>query len=295
MRDIDELKIKDDQMSEEIKSLQRKAVIAKICMIGGFIGIAVCFITNHIPVAIACMALMIFGASNTKKTGESMKGLVGEGIVKQVVTKIFSEVNYDPFGYLDDRQIDSAEFDFPYNRSEGNDYVHGKYKDFDIEMSGLRLISVSHSDGHDHENSVFRGIWMICDFGRGFKANVSISEKNALDKLSREQGVETEDAAFNKQFRIISDNDEQALSFLSPKLREYIVATDAKSKKKTSLCFLKNGKLHIALDYGKQAFTVSGKSGSVDEIKAQFAAEIKVLTDIIDDIAGMDELFTPSF
>jgi len=74
-------------------------------------------------------------------------------------------------------------------------------------------------------------------------------------------------------------------------LMEYIVQMDEKADAKTNLSFLRNGKLHIALNSGRDSLEIKGFSSDVEKIKAQFEAEIRQVTDVIDELRLTDSIF----
>jgi len=277
---------------EELAELQKQNKLWQILVfisVGITIASMVLAITPGVLVGI--VAVMVTGkkSSNISKI---VKKNAGNNIVVQVLDKVFDDVQYDPFGRLSSSTVDSAQFKFSYDKMSGSDHIIGKYNGLNIEMSDVDLISISHdSDGHTSEHSVFKGLWMVCDFGKNIVADVQVCERSKLGQLVNKGGIKTENEAFNKQFNIRSTNQEEAFYILTPHMMEYIIQMDEKANAKTNLSFLKNGKLHIALNCGRDAFEIKGFSSDVEKIKAQFEKEIRQITDMIDELRLTDSIF----
>lgn len=286
----------DEEISAELKKLQRKNTLGKIMILVGFPGIIAFFMLDQPIIALVCIAVLAVGAFFAKKSGDAIKQTAGSGILEGVLGEVFEEVDYKPFERLSGSLIDSADFQFSYDEIEGNDYVKAKYKGLNIEMSDIQLIDISYStdsDGHTQEtrSTVFKGMWLVCDFGKELTADVRVCERTKLGKMLGKGGIKTENEAFNKQFNIRSENAEEAFYILTPHMMEYIVQMDEKAKARTYLSFLRSGKLHVALDSGKDAFEIKGRMSDATKIREQFTQEIRYVTDLIDELRIADNVF----
>jgi len=169
----------DTEIAAEIKSLQGKVLLGKILLIAGFIGIFAAIFLGRLVYIIPLLAAAFAGAIITKKFTKALKESVGSGILEAVLGNVFDDVAYLPFEHISGSAIDSADFGFHYDEIEGNDYVSATYKGLNIEMSDIGLVEISYStdsDGHTTESRsyVFRGLWLICDFGKEISADVRV-------------------------------------------------------------------------------------------------------------------------
>jgi len=66
---------------------------------------------------------------------------------------------------------------------------------------------------------------------------------------------------------------------------------DQKADAKTNLSFLRGGKLHVALNSGRDSFEIKRNMHDVQKIRAQFEGELKYVTDLIDELRISDSFF----
>lgn len=282
----------DEEISALIKQQQGKVRLGTALIILGFAGFIVAGIVSKIAAVILCVAFFLLGAAVASKAKRAIKQAASSGILKQALEDVFDDVEYDAFSHFPSSVVDSAGFGFNYDEMEGSDYVRGKYKGLNIEMSDINLIDVTvDSDGHDSRTSVFHGMWLICDFGKELTADVRVCERSKLGKALGKGGIKTENEAFNKQFKITSSDEENAFYILTPHMMEYIVEMDEKAKARTYLSFMRGGKLHVALDSGKDAFEVGRGKYDAVQIREQFVSEIRFVTDLIDELRLTESIF----
>jgi len=277
---------------EDLPKLQREYRSWQTLSLLSAFGTFASMFSGFTPGVLICILALSFTLRKSGKYSNIVKKNVGSNITSQVLRNVFDEVQYDPLSHISGFDLDRADFKFHYDKIEGSDHVLGKYKGLNIEMSDVKLISISHDkDGHTEENTIFEGLWMICDFGKHLVADVQVCERSRLGQLFSKGGIKTENEAFNKQFFIRSSSQEEAFYILTPHMMEYIVQMDAKANARTYLSFLRNGKLHIALHSGKDSFEIKGFSSDVEKIKGQFEAEIRQITDLIDELRLSDSIF----
>ncbi len=115
---------------------------------------------------------------------------------------------------------------------------------------------------------VFRGFWLICDFGRELSADLRLRERGKLGKVLGGEGVQTENDVFNKQFRIESEG--EAFCILTPHMMEYMLEMDRKARGETHIRFDRSGKIHIAIRREHDAFEVGKKNQNATLLRRQF-------------------------
>jgi len=282
MNDYKDVKMTDSEMVDAFKTLSKQMLISKIAIAVGFIGIAFFFITNKILFAVVMMIVFIGGASKYTQYNKQIKDISGNGVLKKVFFKLFDEVEYDHDAHYDESTIDEAGFRYPYHTVSGTDLVKGKYKDRDISLCDIELISTSHSRGSSHDKTVFHGLWVVYDLGKSFGTNLSILEMSSIEKTLSEKGFETGNEEFNKKYTLIADDESEGRKILTDGMIQKILDFDNAANAKSNVAFLKDGRMHVALNTTFDPFAV--KSSDIDVLTAQYTAKIKVITDFIDNI-----------
>ncbi len=291
----------DDELSEEIKKLQSILGVVRILMlvtrvIAFVAAFSVIFTENFIPVLVAAIPFTIVECVKSNYEHQ-LKKYVADNIVKQALGDVFEIEEYKPFGCIDVEKIKGADFGVGwFDKTHGSDYVRGTYKGLPIEMCDIRLTHVSvdtdeHGFREETDVDVFRGFWLTCDFGKELSAALRLWERDKLKKLTGGPGIQTENDTFNKHFQIVSDVEVEAFYILTPHMMEYILAMDKKARGQTHMRFDRDGKVQIAINTGRDGFEVGKKVKNATLLRKQFVAEIRQITDMIDELRLVDTLF----
>lgn len=232
----------------------------------------------------------------TSRISKEMKRYVSDNVVRSVINSVFDGVFYDPFGRLSDNVIENTELGFSsFNEISGSDYVSGVYNGLNVEMSDVKLVRVTrtHTKNGTQETrtTVFEGPWMICDFGKELSADLLLVEREGFGKKFAKGGIKTESEEFNKNFRIESDNEHDAFYILTPHMMEYILQMDEKGAGRTHMRFMRGGKVHIAINSGRNSFELSGTNVDLAFLKSKFESELRYITDIIDELRLQDTMY----
>ena len=164
----------NEQLEAALSSNRSKATVFKIVTYGGALAAICTFAIGLIPIAIICLILALVGGYQLAKNTEKIKKLLSENIVSSVLSEVFDDVEYNAFGRISDKTLESAGMVFPFSHESmrGSDYVKGTYKGLNVELSDVELIHVT--DYYDEEleqwkqteEKVFQGQWLVCDFGK---------------------------------------------------------------------------------------------------------------------------------
>lgn len=290
----------NEQLEAALSSNRSKATVFKIVTYGGALAAICTFAIGLIPIAIICLILALVGGYQFAKNTEKIKKLLSENIVSSVLSEVFDDVEYNAFGRISDKTLESAGMVFPFSHESmrGSDYVKGTYKGLNVELSDVELIHVT--DYYDEEleqwkqteEKVFQGQWLVCDFGKELVGEVHLSEGGRkLRKQHKNNSVEMENAAFNDRFLVTAENAEEAYYILTPHMMEYILSMAGKSGGDVYLSFLRGGKLHIAVQTGKDFFELGKSAAKVDELRQKFLRELRWFTDIIDELRVEETLY----
>ncbi len=248
---------------------------------------------------VIALVVMGYGIYLRSDAVETMKKCMADAALVPALEKVFDNVTYSQNGRISDDIILHTDmgFQFHIDKIEGSDYIRAEYKGVGIEMSDITLIDIEVSvdadgDRQETDKVMFRGLWLICDFRKRFSADLRLRERAGfLDKLSKST-IQTENAAFNKQFVIQSDSAHDVFYILTPHMMEYIQKMDEKAGGRTYMLFQREGKLHLALDTGRDAFEIhSVNKANAKDLREQFISEIQYVTDLIDELKLVDTLY----
>lgn len=282
-------------VSAELASLRQKKRFYLVMIAAGVIALFGGILAGmffFVPIGFAlCILSGVLLAKNEKR----MKEVVGAPIIRSVLKEVFEHVEYSMFERLPDHLLEVNEMDFPFDidRIEGSDYIRATYHGVQIEMSDIKLIDRQSSGKHTRYVTQFEGLWMICDFGKTLSADLLLRERQSklfrfAENLFRsDDTIETENEEFNDKFIIRSDSEHDAFYILTPHMMEYILQMDRKSAGDTYLRFMRSGKVHIAINSGRDSFEMeSGDDPGL--LKQRFVSEIRYITDLIDELRLAD-------
>lgn len=257
-----------------------------------------------IILAIVGGVLFAIGLTKGSNAQSAIKKDVGNTLVRSALEQVFDNVNYQIDGHIPSSTLSQARLlPFDWDKVRGGDYVRATYKGLGIEMSDLRLIEIvetedSEGNKKEEEREVFKGLWMICDFGKELSADLTLQEKRGGSKLGRKflnkkSDVEVDNVAFNEKYAILSANPHEVFYILTPHMMEFIVRADEKAGGDSYLKFSREGKVHIAVNSGRDAFEANLGAGATDleGMRQRFVSEVRYVTDIIDELRLVDTLY----
>jgi hypothetical protein len=299
----------DDELVKSLRALKKWGLAKKIfpiaCVPGAFAALAIFGINEMIGVGIVgagvivVLSLIVF--LNANKQVKRLKDIVGSSIVLPILREAFEVASYSPNSYMPIGIVSAAGLVDDWDRSEGSDYFEGRYKGINIQYSDLHLQKKEverDSDGNREVRyvTVFKGQWLVCDFGKELAASLRLIERKGGTKWNRvydagKSSVETENMEFNKKFRIITVDGHTAFYLLTPHFMERLMAADEAADASTLFCF-RDGKVHIALNSGRDSFELGRtKIDNTDNVRQQFRRDLKYMTDIMDELLQNDKLF----
>lgn len=288
----------NEQLEAELKSLRGKVTVAKIMTYGCGVAMALCVLTINIPLVVLFLVLSLVGGYHLSKNTSTLKKLLGDNVVSSVLGEVFDNVDYNPFGKIESIGSEGMVFPFSVEKVQGSDHIRATYKGLQIELSDIELTHVE--DVYDSENDrweekeqkVFQGQWLICDFGKELSGEVRLSANpKKLRKQHKNDSVEMENEAFNKRFLVTAGNAQEAYYVLTPHMMEYILAMADKSGGEVYMAFLRGGKLHIAVQTGRDFFELGRSEANIDSLRQKFLGELRWFTDIIDTLRVEDTLY----
>lgn len=291
--------LSDSELTEKLKLERAKSIIGKIVTYPCGLAAIYFMLQSRIGYFIILLLIALVGAGFTVTADQKIKKLTSENIVRGALEAVFDNVLYEPFQKMPGSVIDEAGMDFPFrfNKIEGNDHIKAKYHGLEIEMADVTLVEETvtmDDDGNMQTTSStqFTGLWLVCDFGKELSADLRLSERGKFGKIFGGRGVKTENDAFNKRFCISTDVEVEAFYILTPHMMEYILAMDDRGDGDTYMSFLRGGKVHIAINSGRDSFEL-GKTALSDagKLRQKFIDEIRYVTDLIDELQLVDTFY----
>ncbi len=226
---------------------------------------------------------------------DNTKKQVGTSIIKSALNEVFDSVSYYHDEHLPASLIEKADMDFPFDWDLvwGSDLVKGTYKGVHVMLSDVQLLKKNDTNsGLSDTITQFEGLWMVCDFKKRLSTELRLYERSRFRDSFNKGSVQTDSTSFNKQFIIETKVPQEAFYILTPHMMEYIQAMDKRANGNTYMCFLRQGKVHIAIHSGRNAFEVENLLRvNVDKLRKRFIGEVKYITDLIDELHLVDTFF----
>ena len=287
-----------NEQLEKMLSRQRSAVtfFKFITYAFGIAAIVLIFV-GKIFIVIACLVLACVFGYQLAKHSEALKQTLGSNVINSVLGEVFETVEYNPFGKVSSVSDAGMVFPFRYDKLRGSDYIKATYRGLNIELSDIELIHTEEredAEGHTEssEETVFQGQWLICDFGKELSGEVHISGKSKKHHGGSIKGnVKMENEQFNKQFSVNAQDPQEAYYILTPHMMEYILSMSEKSGGTVYMSFLRGGKLHVAVQTGRDFFELGSDSVDIESLRNKFLKELHWFTSIIDELQLADTLY----
>ena len=112
-----------------------------------------------------------------------------------------------------------------------------------------------------------------------------------LRRQHRSGSVEKENPAFNDRFLVTAASAQEAYYLLTPHMMEYILSAAGRSGGEVYMAFLRGGKLHIAVQTGRDFFELGKSAANIERLRQKFLGELRWFTDILDELRLADTLY----
>ena len=283
-----------EQLEAEINSARTKEKIANVMIYGSGAAMILMFFLKKIPLAIFFLVVLLAGGYLWGKSAGVAKKLLSENVISGVLTEVLGDaVEYNPWGRINPG---SMVFPFSYNCTDGSDHIKAVYNGLNIELGDIELIDETeyideNGVSQKSRNTLFKGQWLTCDFGKELVGEVYISEWTQKDRRCMKSNVTMDNEQFSKRFCVRADNPQEAYYILTPHMMEYILAMADKSGGTVYLSFLRNGKMHVAVKTGRDFFELGKSNADVEGLRRKFLDELHWFTDMIDTLRVEDTLY----
>lgn len=289
----------DEQLTQELKSHNSASKAAGIVMVIGIILMIIGIIGFMIPLIVAGLVIAIIAGVIRNGRKSTIKKQLSDNLVKSALEDVFDNVIYEPFKAMPSSLVWESDMMLPvsFNTVEGSDHIKASYKGLDIEMGDVSLVDSGEIYNDETqmyekvESTVFRGQWLVCDFGRELVSDVKLAARSRADRALKKASIKTENEEFNKRFTIVSDNEQEAFYILTPHMMEYIMSMADKGGGEVYMSFLRKGKLHIAVKTNRDFFEMGSGSPDAAALRRKFTGEIRYFTDLIDELKLTDTIY----
>ena len=282
------------ELESQLQSLQTKDLIFKILTYGCCAGLVISLVMGQLAIFFVLMIItMVFGTQWSKASG-AIKKLLSDNIISGVLKEALGDaVEYNPWGTINPG---SMVFPFSYNCTAGSDHIKVVYHGVNVELGDIELIDeseVTDEEGRTEKtrNTQFKGQWLTCDFGTELAGEVYISERTKKTRKSLKSDVSMDNEQFAKRFCVRANDPQEAYYILTPHMMEYITAMADKSGGTVYLSFLRNGKMHVAVQTGHDFFELGKTNTDVETLRQKFLDELRWFTDIVDTLRVEDTLY----
>ena len=263
----------DKQLEAEINSARTKETIANILIYGAGAAMILMFCLKKIPLGIFFLVLLLVGGYLYSKSAGVAKKLLSDNVISGVLKDVLGDaVEYNPWGKINPG---SMVFPFSYNCADGSDYIKANYNGLNIELGDIELIDETEDTDENgntqkNRNMLFKGQWLTCDFGKELAGEVYISEWTKKDRRLMKSNVTMDNEQFSKRFCVRADNPQEAYYILTPHMMEYIFNMADKSGGQVYMSFLRGGKLHVAVQTGRDFFELGNSNADVEGLRRKF-------------------------
>ena len=284
----------NEELESQLQSLRGKATIAKILTYGCGAAMILCFITGLIPLAILFIVLALVGGYQLEKNSSKLKKILSDDVISGVIKEALGDaVEYNPWGTINPG---SMVFPFDYNCANGSDHIKVVYHGVNVELGDIELIDeseVTDEEGRTEttRNTLFKGQWLTCDFGKELAGEVYISERTKKARKSLKSDVTMDNEQFAKRFCVRANDPQEAYYILTPHMMEYITSMADKSGGTVYLSFLRNGKMHVAVQTGHDFFELGKTNTDAETLRQKFLGELRWFTDIVDTLRVEDTIY----
>lgn len=289
----------DEQLTQELRSHNSASKAAGIVMVIGIILMIIGIIGFMIPLIVAGLVIAIIAGVIRNGRKSTIKKQLSDNLVKSALEDVFDNVVYEPFKAMPSSLVWESDMMLPvsFNTVEGSDHIKASYKGLDIEMGDVSLVDSGEIYNDETqmyekvESTVFRGQWLVCDFGRELVSDVKLAARSRADRALKKASIKTENEEFNKRFTIVSDNEQEAFYILTPHMMEYIMSMADKGGGEVYMSFLRKGKLHIAVKTNRDFFEMGSGFPDAAALRRKFTGEIRYFTDLIDELKLTDTIY----
>lgn len=201
--------------------------------------------------------------------------------VKSMLSSMLDDVEYD--WHMGFTEIDVMGFGIIKmgNLFQSEDYIRASYKGVNFRQADVIIKHETGSGKNQRVQTYFSGRMFEFDFSSKSVANVKVFSKQYNSHLNLEDfKLETENVAFNKNFKVYSTNAHDAFYILTPHMMEKLMAI---TKRYATVAFrFAPGKLYVGIVTDDSFDNKVGKKLSYPEEQDKIKKDVQVIIDIVE-------------
>jgi len=273
------------------QSYSKESKTATLLVVVALVFGIIAFMTEMFILVIAIIFLiagMAYGAKAARHAHGFRIFVKGE-MISTLLKEQFDEVSYQPNGTIPASTIVSTGMVKRPDRFNGEDYIKGKYKGVQFEVSDVDLkerVETRDSKGNVHVSyqTYFKGRWYIYKFERMFNEVLKISEGYNFQMNTRGLvKIDTESIEFNKKFSIFASTQEHGFYLITSTTIEKFLQLEKLHRGSILYYFAKN-ELHIGVNDRRDYMEFSLKKPINQETLKEFMADIDLIAAIINEL-----------
>ena len=278
----------DEHLAQELRKSKGGKLGGKLLsLLGGAVAIAGILLGGNIVLTLLGGVVLAIGQAVQGKAKAHADGQAFDAIAPEIIGACLENVQMNPTSHL----LDAKDTNIPlpsHSYCGGSGYIRGTYRGLTTELCTVRLTEVDEFQREESgqweksEHEVYAGQWMLCELGREFPTWLTIWPRGKLEKLLNARTIRTGNEAFDKQFNLSSDDEQEALRILNPSRMERIMKLADTSFGKFGINLNKDGKLYIAVHSGHGFFDIGKGRETPEQLRRRFTGELKWFTDMID-------------
>lgn len=271
---------------QKLESLRKKILVFELlpCVLF-FAGLTMPVITGiyefkFIGIGGALITGVVFGAQAPFLRKE-YRDLYKNTFVKSMLNSMLDDVEYDWHMGFTETEVMGFGIIKIGNRFKSEDYIHASYKGVNFRQADVIIKHETGSGKNQRVQTYFSGRMFEFDFSSKSVANVKVFSKQYNSHLNLEDfKLETENVAFNKNFKVYSTNAHDAFYILTPHMMEKLMAI---TKRYANVAFrFAPGKLYVGIVTDDSFDNKVGKKLSYPEEQDKIKKDVQVIIDIVE-------------
>ena len=246
---------------------------------------------------LAFFILLITSSKAKKEYRAYYKGHYIDAMIKSVIPS----VQYLPDQGYPSAMISNTGLVLMGNIYHSEDLITGIYNNVEFRRADVLIQDeTTDSDGQTSTTTYFRGRWMIFESNKYFEADLQIIQKGFgyaqkrtgifTRKVNRRHPIETEDMTFNKEFKCLCQNDQEAFYLLTPILMQGLMKLAAESDGKIMVGFV-NNLIHVAIKSNKDSLEPPVFHSVSDKDIREIQREIHAVTSFVEGMRIDNKIF----
>ena len=278
----------DKELGAELNKGKAGKLGGSVLVIVGIIVTIIGLVSGpSIVVCIIGVIIAAIGSSAKGKAKDEAGKKAYDAIVPELIARNFETVDYSPREHILDAECSNIPL-IDHSHLKRSGAIRGKYRGLDTELCNIVLTDESqyqdenNGQWYTNEQELYSGQWLACKLGNTAPVSFTFWPRGKLDKLVRYPTVTTDNEDFNRRFNLSSNNEAEALRYLSPSHMQRILTLLDSSFGEVSVSLHDDGLLYIAVKSGHGFFDICKGKENVDALRTRYTRELKWFTDMVD-------------